>query len=155
VNDSPEKGRGRPGRPSQPAYPGEPNAWPANWFRVPFFSCGANQVFGHCAAGVNAETIGPHTAVFRRRWGQAGTSDCGCSAVAVLCGAGWRKQAVRTPGHGLSVSGDYSGAIPAVAVAVAVCGPSLDLGWNNCNRRAASVASWARREAAATGGSHV
>jgi hypothetical protein len=38
------------------------------------------------------------------------------------------------------------------AVAVAVCGPSLDLGWNNCNRRAASVASWARRAAVVTGG---
>jgi hypothetical protein len=43
-------------------------------------------------------------------------------------------------------------AVAVGAVVVAVCGPSLDLGWNNCNRRAASVASWARRAAVVTGG---
>jgi len=126
VNDSPEKGRGRPGRPSKAAHPEQPTVGRQYRLRVPFFSCGANQVSGHCAAGANVEVTGLHTTIspiercLRRRWGQAGTSDCGCSAVAVLCGAGWLEDAVRTPGHGLSVSGDYPGAIPAVAVAVAV-----------------------------------
>ncbi len=140
MNATPVKGRGRPGRPSQTAYPGEPNAWEADWFRTGLLPAVAKW-FSLPATPALSWRIQSYTGL-RKPGGRSRPPGT------------WRWAGVVGSGVGRN-SGPPGQGGPALlcgAVAVGVCGPSLDLGWNNCNRRAASVASWARRAAVVTGG---